>query len=539
VSSFVWRRLWSMVPTLVGITIVTFILIQLAPGDPVTIELEGGMRAGSVSARVVEDFRHAFFLDLPLLVNLHPMDVEQRVDRRVADLGHSRRRAEAITRLQGIGGAALPYLIPRIEGTDGDIHDGVMHALAGIAERIGMESELASASQAEVFWREYWDVYRLDYTPGRAHRLVRRLVRRDDPLARAELRRLDTYAYTPLIEALDQGLDAEQTTRIITMLRQVRRSGPTVNADDDESARADTVSAWQEWWRRERSRYEPLGRAGRITAVVTETQYAKWLGRVATLSFGVSQRDGRPIMAKLAEKLPVTILLSILSVLMAYGLAIPLGLRSALRRGAWSDRVTTLVLFFIYSLPVFWTATVLIQGVCGVSGPAIFPLGGLVSDGAEQWSWWRRGLDLAHHLVLPVVCLSYVSLAVLSRYQRGAMLEVLAQDYVRTARAKGLSRFRVIVHHALRNALLPVVTLLGLQLPYMISGAVIVERIFNIPGMGLETFEAIRSHDYNWIMAVVTLTGVLTMLGILASDIVYAWLDPRVRLDGLDEGEAT
>jgi peptide/nickel transport system permease protein len=390
----------------------------------------------------------------------------------------------------------------------------------------------------ERFWAEYWEVYRLDFTEGRARRLVRRLVRREDQLARNELLRLQSYAYLPLMEVLDEDLDAQQTSRVISLLHQIRGSGPMIEADDEPQIRLDTVAAWREWWRRERSSFEQFGRVGRVSAILTETQYFKWLSRVVTLSFGVSHRDGRPIVTKLAERLPVTLLLSLLSVALAYGMAIPLGVFSALRRDTLADRAVTLVLFFLYSLPVFWTATVLIQYTCGVSGPDLFPLGGLISDGAEEWPWWQWLLDVAHHLVLPVICLSYVSVAVLSRYQRVAMLETLSQDYIRTAEAKGLSRFRVVIVHALRNALLPVVTLLGLQLPYMISGAVIVERIFNIPGMGLETFEAIRSHDYNWIMAVVTLSAVLTMVGILASDVIYAWLDPRVRLDEVERGEA-
>jgi peptide/nickel transport system permease protein len=520
-----------MVPTLFGITLVTFALVKLAPGDPVTLELEGGMRAGAVSRRVTDDFRHAFFLDLPLLVNLEPVDVGRRVDRLVTRLGHARERDDAVAELIRVGGAALPYLAPRIPSTTGAIKQGILDALAGIAGSCGLAGELAGAVSPEAYWAEYWDDYGADYTAARARRLVRRLVLRDDALARAEIRRLHSFAFAPLMEALQGDVTPAQAARLVDLLHEIRGTGPVFAASDDAGAQAEARAAWEEWWRREGSGYEAFGRLRRITAVITETQYAKWLGRVVTLSFGVSQRDGRPITRKLAERLPTTLLLSLLSVALAYGLAIPLGILSALRRGSRSDRVVTLILFVLYSLPVFWTATLLIQHLCGVAGPALFPLGGLESDGAEAWPWWRRGLDSAHHLVLPVICLSYVSLAVLSRYQRAAMLEVLSQDYVRTARAKGLSRFRVVVVHAARNALLPVVTLLGLQLPYMISGAVIVERIFNIPGMGLETFEAIRSHDYNWVMAVVTLSAVLTMVGILLSDVVYALVDPRVRLE--------
>lgn len=526
-----------MIPTLFGITLVTFALIKLAPGDPVTLELEGGIRAGAVSKRVAEDFHHAFFLDLPLFINLQPVDARRRVDRLVTKLGHPADRDEAAEELTRIGGAALPHLVPRVAGTEGELRASLLEVMAAIAERCGLSDDLNAASDPVQFWQEYWDVYGVDYRPARARRLVRRLVRRDDPLAQAELRRLHSYAFPPLMESLDESLDGEQAARLITLLHQLRGSGPVIQPNDEASARRDTVAAWQEWWRRERSRYQTFGRLERVVAVVSETQYFKWVSRIVTFNFGVSQHDNRPIATKLLEKLPTTLLLSLLSVVLAYGLAVPLGINSALKKGTLRDRVVTLLLFVLYSLPVFWVATLLIQYACGVHGPELFPLGGLTSDGASEWSWWRRSLDLAHHLVLPVLCLSYVSLAVLSRYQRVAMLEVLTQDYIRTAESKGLKRWRVVIVHATRNALLPVVTLLGLQLPYMISGAVIVERIFNIPGMGLETFEAIRTHDYNWIMAVVTLSAVLTMVGILFSDVLYAILDPRVRLETRPEGE--
>jgi peptide/nickel transport system permease protein len=141
---------------------------------------------------------------------------------------------------------------------------------------------------------------------------------------------------------------------------------------------------------------------------------------------------------------------------------------------------------------------------------------------------WRQVADAAHHLVLPVLCLTYASVAVLSRFQRTALLDVIRQDFVRTARAKGLSRTRVVWRHALRNAVVPLITLLGLQIPFLIGGSVVIERIFGIEGMGLETFEAIRARDYNWILAVSVMSALLTMAGLLLSDVLYAWVDPRM-----------
>jgi peptide/nickel transport system permease protein len=170
----------------------------------------------------------------------------------------------------------------------------------------------------------------------------------------------------------------------------------------------------------------------------------------------------------------------------------------------------------------------LVRYLCGAGHLDLFPAQGLATPGAEGWPLWRRLADLAHHLVLPVSCLSFVSMAMLARYQRVGMLDVIDRDYMRTARAKGLSRSAAILRHGLRNGVVPVVTMLGVQLPYLVSGSVVVEQIFGIPGMGLETFEAIRARDHAWLMAVVTVTAILTMAGVVLADAVYALVDPRV-----------
>jgi peptide/nickel transport system permease protein len=235
------------------------------------------------------------------------------------------------------------------------------------------------------------------------------------------------------------------------------------------------------------------------------------------------------VLDKLKQKLPVTLLLSLTATVLAYLLAVPLGVFSALRAGRRSERLVTFGLFVLYSLPSFWVATLAIRWFCGLGQFDWFPLRGLHSEGWQAWPLWQQFGDTVWHMVLPVICLTYGSLAALSRYQRVAMLDVIRKDFVRTARAKGLSPARVIWSHALRNALIPILTLLGLQIPFLIGGSVVIERIFNIEGMGLETFEAIRQRDYNWILIVSVMSAVLTMLGLLLSDILYAVVDPRMR----------
>ena len=258
-------------------------------------------------------------------------------------------------------------------------------------------------------------------------------------------------------------------------------------------------------------------------------RYARWLGRVLTFDFGVSTYDHRPVADKLAEALPNTLLLSSLALFFAYLFAVPLGVFSAVKRGRLVDRLLTSGLFVLYALPSFWVAIMLVLFLGGGRYLDLFPIQGLSSPGLEEAGLLARLGDLAWHLVLPVFCLSYASLAWLSRYVRSGMLEALGQDYVRTARAKGLPERAVIARHALRNALIPLVTLLGLSVPHLIGGSVIVEQVFGVPGMGRLGFQAVLTRDYNTLMAVTTLTALLTMAGTLLSDLAYALVDPRIR----------
>ena len=184
----------------------------------------------------------------------------------------------------------------------------------------------------------------------------------------------------------------------------------------------------------------------------------------------------------------------------------------------------------LYSLPTFWAGLLLIL-VFGATGLNWFPVLGLHDKDATNFSTWQYVADTIWHAVLPVTCLTYGGLAYLSRQMRVGMLEVVRQDYIRTARAKGLEERVVILKHALRNSLIPVVTLFASILPILIGGSVIVETIFTIPGMGLYAFQGLIQRDYNVVMATVTVTAMMTLLGFLISDIVYAVVDPRIKYE--------
>ncbi len=257
-------------------------------------------------------------------------------------------------------------------------------------------------------------------------------------------------------------------------------------------------------------------------------QYGKWLGRLLRLDFGESfSQDRRPVFAKIVERLPVTILINVLSIVTILAVAVPLGVLSAVRRNSAFDRITTVLVFSGFAMPSFWLA-LLLMDYLGVR-LGLFPIVGLKSIGHEYLGFFGQVWDVVHHLILPVFVSAFGGLAGFSRYMRSNMLEVIRQDYILTARAKGLPETQVIYRHALRNALLPVITILGLSVPGLIGGSVIFETIFAIPGMGKLFYDGVMMRDYPLIMGILVIGAVLTLVGNLLADIGYALADPRIR----------
>ena len=257
-------------------------------------------------------------------------------------------------------------------------------------------------------------------------------------------------------------------------------------------------------------------------------QYGRWLGRLVQLDFGDSfASDRRPVLDKIIERLPVTIMLNLLSIFLILAVSIPLGVVSAIRRNSGFDRATTIFVFTGFAMPSFWLALLLMDWLGVRLG--WLPVSGLKSLGYEYLSWGNQIVDRLSHLILPVFISAIGGLAGFSRYMRSNMLEVIRQDYILTARAKGLSERTVIYKHALRNALLPVITILGLAVPGLIGGSVIFETIFAIPGMGKLFYDGVMMRDYPLIMGILVMGAVLTLLGNLLADVCYALADPRIR----------
>jgi peptide/nickel transport system permease protein len=262
-------------------------------------------------------------------------------------------------------------------------------------------------------------------------------------------------------------------------------------------------------------------------------RYLIWLRQVATFDFGSSYKDHRRVLDKILEALPITLQLNIISILLVYLISIPMGVYSATHEGSVTDKLMTVASFIFYSMPGFWLALMLIV-FFGVRLDW-FPIYGINSAGAESFPWWKWLGDRLWHHVLPVTVYTVGGFAFMSRLTRQSMQEVLRQDYIRTARAKGLPEWKVIYKHALRNAIMPIITILAGLLPEMLGGSVIIEQIFSINGMGKLAFEAVLSRDYPLIMGEFFISALLSLIGILMSDIAYVLVDPRVTFENLEK----
>jgi peptide/nickel transport system permease protein len=256
-------------------------------------------------------------------------------------------------------------------------------------------------------------------------------------------------------------------------------------------------------------------------------QYVDWVKRLCRLDFGLSFTDKRPVLHKIAERLPATLLLNALAIGLIFLVALPLGFFSAIRANGLFDKAATVFVFVGFSMPGYALAL----GLMIVFGLRLgwLPVSGISEIHFVPVSWPARAWDVLQHLILPTLVLALTDLAGLSRYMRNSMLEVVHQDYIRAAQAKGLTWKRIYGVHALRNALLPILTIFGLMLPELIGGAVIIETIFAYPGMGRLGYDAIMTRDYNLIMAITVISALLTLVGNFLADLLYAVADPRIR----------
>jgi peptide/nickel transport system permease protein len=468
-----------MIPTFFGISLILFVILNLAPGRPGAAQngdLSQSMR-GEVTAESYKIFREQFHLDKPVLFNTRFTLTAEQVRAKVsaaAGIGASAaERVAAQEELEDLGAAAVPHLIALLDAPAPKLRDAAVYFL------------------------------RLDATR---------------PL-------VDPFEPHPSAATLAQNRAISDENSTLRTLRYV--------PEDPEAKKQAVIAAWKHWYSAHRSRFAYDTRA-KLDMFLFETRFAAYWHNLVRFDFGVSLVSREPVTRTLVSKLKYSLTLSVGSLVLAYLIALPLGVFSAVKKGTRADRVLTLVLFMLYSLPSFFVATLLLYFFSeGSAWESLrwFPIGGWQSRDASELTTLGQWRDIAWHLVLPTLCMTYGSLAALSRYMRTGLLDVIQADYVRTARAKGLSERVVIGKHALRNGLLPILTLLGGLLPAVLGGSVIIEYIFGIQGMGLWVVDSINQRDYNVILAVELFSTLLVLVGLLLTDLSYALVDPRIRYE--------
>ncbi len=627
--TYIARRLLVMIPTLFGVTVVSFVIMQLAPGDPVQAKLGSGGAQGA-SGQNREAYliqKRDLKLDRPLLVNyryyvdyseevrlaarymampteelaaelaelarnpqaegnaarvnfirsLKPANFKIRfqppdlTDEQLAASGLTRQEwqqrvdelrrtlAEAIRGLLvpwcedvGIHGVPPAVDLLRREDVPIELKAGATQCLASMIPSpfvytLSREPEPGDVTRVRATWQLLWDQERGKYPPldpDRRAVLEKRLqelvaMSRTDMFKAIQSDEFTADDVPFFVEVVlgDAPREQKAVSAEFARLYVSRRIQLSVAAGAPAEQIESVANNWVAYYDATRDQYEfgPLAKAGYF---LVDTQYGHMVWRLATFRFGRSTlRTREPVSEKLWNSAVVSVPLMLMAQLIIYIIAVPAGVVAAANRSGWIDRSTSLTLFFLYSVPPFVAAMLFLLYFAYGDYVKWFPMERLHSPGADRWlnepfGFLRYTLDYLWHAALPVICLSLFNLAGLAMYGRNAMLDVLDQDYIRTARAKGVSSMKVIVKHALRNALIPFITLFASFLPGLLGGSVLIEFLFNIPGMGRLGFSSILLKDFPTLMALIYVEAIIVMLSILMTDLLYVLVDPRISFEG-------
>jgi peptide/nickel transport system permease protein len=601
VWTYILRRLLVMIPTLFGVTVVSFCIMQLAPGDPLLAKAGSGMSSQTGQTREAYLIqKRDLKLDKPLVLNFNyfrdysgsvPLAARYMAaseEEIAAELpGLAAGQGEAGVRRKFLEGLRIPDFAARL--ADPEQYPALAQAIAsyvqvfcedtasyGAAAAVAMLGSPQADVRAKIgairclnnmvpepflytysrrpseaetpavtaTWRTWWRRVEPRFPPLEPRRRAElekqfaalaaetswgKLLEGVHDLQYADARFLAEKLLGPPA-ALPEAAALRVKVVAAMGLRQV--IGTPLVADVARDARPRTVQRvaenWLAWYAAHRAEFEPA-LPGKICRIFTDTQYASMVWRLATFNFGRSAvRTREPVSEKIYAAVCVTAPLMILAELLVYLVAVPLGIVCAVNRNGLIDRGISFVLFLLYSVPPFVAGMLFLLVFCYGDYLRWFPMQGIHSEGAEHLGYLAYTLDYLWHIALPLICLSLFSLAGLAMYGRSAMLEVISQDYIRTARAKGLSPAKVVLKHALRNAMIPIITLFSSFLPAMLGGSVLIEVLFGIPGMGRLNFESILLKDFPTLMAMIYIEAIVVMLSILLTDLLYVAVDPRI-----------
>ncbi len=450
------------------------------------------------------------------------------------------------------GNHGVPAAIAMLE-SDGDLHDriGAIRALEFMVpepfrytfSRTPLASEVPLV---ESTWRSWWGQAQSKFQPIGEDRqkflrqqLDRLAVETDRQTvldALGDFDRDDTPFFMGVLLG-ETPLDQKAIAAMFLLLYNNKPLAIDVPLDASAEKVAEVTQNWLAHYEARRDEYRPTT-AEKLWHVVADTQYAHMVWRLVTFNFGRSALKTREqVSEKLWRAFVISAPLMLMAELVIYLVAVPLGVLCAVERGRLTDRVISLGLFLLYSIPPVVAGMLFLLYLCYGDYLKIFPMERLHSEGAENMDMLAWLSDYLWHAFLPVICLSLFSLAGIAMYSRSAMLDVIHQDYVRTARAKGLSPFVVIAKHVVRNGLIPIITLFSSFLPAMLGGSVLVEFMFNIPGLGLLSFQSIEQKDFPTLMALIYIDAIVVLGSILLSDVMYVLADPRINFDSQGAGE--
>lgn len=467
------RRLLLLIPTLFVVALLAFGLNECTPGDPVNDKIPPPERSsGKTGLEQYDDYRVEY----------------QRIASRL--------------------GADIPLFYFSFHSA---AYPDTIHRILPLSERENLKRLIAHSgnwSAIEAYYHHCRRVYRHCLTLEETHS--------SDQL----------IEITSQLEQLFEKAEAVSIKRSFDAIKTQLSDNSELN--DLLSAEVAGLEAAQELiWQQARpsAHYIPVCQWNG-----SGNKFHQWLAKVLKGDLGLSTVSSQEVSEKIGNALRWTLRLNLSAIFLAYLIAIPLGVYSAVHAGSTFDRRMNIFLFFLFALPGLWVATLLSQFLTNPEWLDLFPSMG-VGDVPAEASWLEATWIRTKHFTLPVFCLTYSALAFITRQVRTAMQSVLQSDYVRTAKAKGLSNREVIWKHAFPNALFPLITMFGAILPRAIAGSIIIELIFSIPGIGLLTINSIYARDWPIVYALLLLTAVLTIIGILLADLLYAWADPRVQLN--------
>ena len=470
------KRLLLTIPTFFAISLIIFLVLNVAPGKPgAQSSGQGESTTGQEQKESYRIFKEQFNLDRPILLNtrfnLDTAEVREMlaISSNLSGEEGARERIEASDDLDDYGNYLVQHLLVLLDDADPEIRRLAANQLTAASQSRFVNDRRGDAEAAREQNREI----------GKANDLVK------------------TWGYT---------------------------------ADAPDADKLAIHKQWKDWYSKNEETY--VYSAGeKLSIFFTDTRFFKYWDNLLHLDFGVSTVDRKPVLDTVLSKLKYSLSLTTTAVILAYIISVPTGIFSAVKQGKPIDSVITVLLFVMYSLPTFFTGTVLLKLLSEGDPVAWFPTGNFQSMDVGAMTTWQSTKDIVWHLILPIATYTSTALAALSRYARTGVIDVIRADYIRTARAKGLSEPVVILKHAVRNGMIPVLTLLGGLLPTLVAGSVVIEVIFNIPGMGQFLFSSINLRDYNAVMAVLLASSSLALMGILLSDLSYALVDPRISFD--------